>query len=154
MSEATLRLELPLSSDEQRMLRAVVGSMIPANSEYDVPGADDERIFAEVLVVANAEASRVRQGLAQLDELAGGAFAEQDLTARTAAAERLHECAPAVFMLLVGIAVRCYYRDDRVMESLGMERRPPFPLGFELEQGDWSLLDAVRERGPIYRKVP
>ena len=34
----------------------------------------------------------------------------------------------------------CYYRDDRVMVSLGLEARPPFPKGHVLEQGDWSLL--------------
>ena len=38
----------------------------------------------------------------------------------------------------------CYYRDDRVMVSLGLEARPPFPKGHVLEQGDWSLLDPVR----------
>jgi hypothetical protein len=43
----------------------------------------------------------------------------------------------------------CYYRDDRVMVSLGLEARPPFPKGYVLEQGDWSLLDPVRARKPF-----
>ncbi|MGH7054344.1 MAG: hypothetical protein ACREFK_16060 [Stellaceae bacterium] len=30
------------------------------------------------------------------------------------------------------------------MRSLGMEPRPPYPKGFEVESGDWSLLDPVR----------
>jgi hypothetical protein len=47
--------------------------------------------------------------------------------------------------------VQCYYRDARVMESLGMEARPPFPKGYELEQGEWSLLDPVRDRGKMWR---
>jgi len=34
---------------------------------------------------------------------------------------------------------------------LGMEARPPFPHGYTLEQGDWSLLDAVRKRLPFWR---
>jgi hypothetical protein len=41
--------------------------------------------------------------------------------------------------------------DDRVMRSLGMEPRPPFPEGFEMGQGDWSLLDPVRARAKLYR---
>jgi hypothetical protein len=49
--------------------------------------------------------------------------------------------------------VQCYYRDDRVMRSLGMEVRPPFPQGFEVERGDWSLLDPVRSRPPLYRRA-
>ena len=47
--------------------------------------------------------------------------------------------------------VQCYYRDDRVMKAIGMERRPPFPLGFQVETGDLSLLEPVRARGKKYR---
>ena len=56
--------------------------------------------------------------------------------------------------LLVTIAVQCYYRDDRVVLALGMEARPPYPEGFEVEEGDWSLLDPVRQRPKFYRAVP
>jgi hypothetical protein len=38
-----------------------------------------------------------------------------------------------------------------VLRSLGMEPRPPFPKGHTLEQGDWSLLDAVRNRPRLWR---
>ena len=44
-----------------------------------------------------------------------------------------------------------YYRDDRVLLALGLEARAPFPKGYTLEQGDWSLLDAVRHRAPFWR---
>jgi hypothetical protein len=39
------------------------------------------------------------------------------------------------------------------MQSLGLEPRPPFPKGHVVEQGDWSLLDPVRARPPMYRGV-
>ena len=48
------------------------------------------------------------------------------------------------------IVLLCYYRDDRVMLSLGMEPRPQFPKGHVVEQGDWSLLDQVRARAPFW----
>ena len=51
--------------------------------------------------------------------------------------------------LTTRIVLQCYYRDDRVMISLGMEPRAPFPKGHELPQGDWFLLDPVRARGKI-----
>ena len=54
---------------------------------------------------------------------------------------------------LVRVVLLCYYRDDRVMRSLGQETRAPFPLGHVVEQGDWSLLDPVRARPPMYRVV-
>jgi hypothetical protein len=37
------------------------------------------------------------------------------------------------------------------MRSLDMEVRPPFPQGFAVEQGNWSLLDPVRKRPKLYR---
>jgi len=51
------------------------------------------------------------------------------------------------------VTAQCYYRDDRVMLSIGMEPRPPHPLGYVVEQGDWSLLDPVRGRDDLYRKT-
>ena len=57
-------------------------------------------------------------------------------------------------MTALGRAVlQCYYRDDRVMRALGIEPRAPFPKGRVLEQGDWSLLDAVRGRPRMWRDV-
>ena len=61
---------------------------------------------------------------------------------------------PDLVMLLTTLIARCYYRDDRVMRSINMEPRAPFPGGFEVEQGDWSLLDPVRERPAFYRRAP
>jgi len=40
------------------------------------------------------------------------------------------------------------------MRSLDQEPRSPFPKGHVVQQGDWSLLDPVKRRAPIYRKVP
>ena len=54
---------------------------------------------------------------------------------------------------LTRIILQCYYRDDRVMRSLGMEPRPPYPKGFEVEQGDWSLLETVRSRPRMWRDI-
>jgi hypothetical protein len=39
------------------------------------------------------------------------------------------------------------------MRSPGQEPRPPFPEGHVIEQGDWSLLDPVRERVPMWWRL-
>ena len=49
------------------------------------------------------------------------------------------------------VILGAYYRDDRVLLALRQEARAPFPQGYTLEQGDWSLLDAVRHRPPLWR---
>jgi hypothetical protein len=41
-----------------------------------------------------------------------------------------------------------------VLRSLGLELRAPFPQGYALEQGDWSLLDPVKARPATLRRAP
>ena len=45
-----------------------------------------------------------------------------------------------------------YYSNDRVLEGLGLEPRPPHPGGYAMEPNDLTLLDDVRRRPKLYRK--
>jgi hypothetical protein len=146
--------DLVLTTNETRSLRCVAGMMIPASAAYGVPGADDDTIFADVLNSIGLDAAPVKQALQHLDALADGVFADLDPARRQSVAAALREAGGAPLMALIRVVAQCYYRDDRVMRSLGMEVRPPFPKGFEVEQGDWSLLDPVRARDAFYRRVP
>ena len=47
--------------------------------------------------------------------------------------------------------VQCYYQHDDVLKAIGLEARPPFPKGYEVEEGDVLLLEPVYYRGKIYR---
>lgn len=143
-----------LSAAESRALRRVAAMMIPASAEFGVPGADDDAIFADIVASLGTDAPVVRQAIAALDARAGGAFADAPDAAAHAAALGLREPRSPLIAMLELVVSRCYYRDDRVMRSIGMEPRPPFPRGFEVEQGDWSLLDPVRARGRIWRDAP
>jgi len=155
MNDATSSNTAPaLSAEEVCALRAVAGLMIPASAEYQVPGADDDLIFPEIVSTLGAETDVVRRALQCLEALSGGAFADLAADAKNVAVSEFTAGNPLLSWMLVMVVVRCYYRDDRVMRSLDMEVRPPFPVGFEVEQGDWSLLDPVRARGKIYRDAP
>ena len=46
---------------------------------------------------------------------------------------------------------RTYYQHDDVLKAIGLEAPPPFPKGYELEEGDILLLEPVYYRGKIYR---
>lgn len=142
-----------LSDTELRSLRIVVGAMIPASTEYEVPGADDDLIFADIAASIGRDEAAVRTALAELDRLAGGSLADASQAVQDEAFARLRARHASLVPALVALTARCYYRDDRVMRAIGMEVRPPFPKGFTVEQGDWSLLDPVRARGPIWRKA-
>jgi hypothetical protein len=143
-----------LTADQCRSLRCLADMMIPASAEYGVPSAGDDAIFADILQSFGRDTEHVLAVLRTLDEIAGGVFADLEPSQREVAAARLRESGGQSLMYLSRIILQCYYRDDRVMRSLGLEPRPPFPKGFEVEQGDWSLLDPVRARPKLYREVP
>jgi hypothetical protein len=142
-----------LSSEQTRDLRTLAGMIIPASAVYDVPGADDEKIFKDILRSFERDRDDIGRALAHLATLSGGAFADLELQRRTEVAARFRESGGAPLAALVRVVLLCYYRDDRVMRSLGQEPRSPFPKGHVVEQGDWSLLDPVRARPKMYRRV-
>jgi hypothetical protein len=132
-------------------LRCLAGMIIPPSAKYGVPGADDDTIFSDI--VNSIGRDHVRTALTTLRTLSGGPVAVLDAARRGEVAAKLRAEGGAPVGVLTRIVLLCYYRDDRVMASLGLEARPPFPKGHVLEQGDWSLLDAVRARKPFWRPV-
>jgi hypothetical protein len=88
----------------------------------------------------------VSAALDHLARLAGMPLAGLDAARREAVAREFRTSGGPAAATLVRVVLQCYYRDDRVLRSLGLELRPPFPKGYELEQGDWSLLDPVKAR--------
>ena len=138
---------------ELRDLRRLAGFMVPPDADYGVPGADDAAIFADIVRSLGRDRGAVRKALALLRELSGGAFAKLSAVQAEAATMALLGREGPVTAALSRAVLQCYYRDDRVIGSLGLERRPPFPKGHVLEQGEWSLLDAVRGRARMWRDV-
>ena len=142
-----------LTAEQVRDLRALAGKIIPPSAAYGVPGADDEKIFGDILRSLERDHGDVCRALAHLAALAGGAFADLEPERRAEVAATFRETGGAPLAALVRVVLLCYYRDNRVMRSLGQEPRPPFPKGHVVEQGDWALLDPVRKRPPMYRVV-
>jgi hypothetical protein len=142
-----------LTDAELRDLRALAGLMIPASTRYGVPGADDEPIFTDIVKSLERDTADARTALKQLATLSGGAFADLTKERRAEVAARFRQEGGAPLFSLNRVVLLCYYRDDRVMRSLGQEPRSPFPKGHVVDQGDWSLLDSVRKRPPMWRRV-
>jgi hypothetical protein len=147
-------IERPLTPAQRDDLRTVAAMMIPASSEYKVPGADDAKIQADILATLGRDTKRVVEALNHLARLAGRPLADLDQARREAVAKEFRSSGGAAAATLTRVVLQCYYRDDRVVHSLGLELRPPFPKGYPLEQGDWSLLDPVKARPPMWRRAP
>lgn len=153
----TIATDSPFSDDERRTLLALVGAVIPASADHDMPGADDPDIAADILATARPYHATIAKALKQIVSIAaqryGPSYADLDAAIRAKIAGEVSHSRFAGAGTLVTITAQCYYRDDRVMRSLGMEPRAPYPDGFDIPHGDWSLLDPVRQRGKIYKEV-
>lgn len=139
--------EAGLSPAQLRALHRIAGIMIPEDAAYGVPAANDALIFADIVRSLGRDRDHV---IAALDALGSGFNDLDDEAAEHVAMRVLAGTSPSV--AAIGRAIlQCYYRDDRVLLSVGHEARAPFPKGNVVEQGDWSLLDAVRGRQPFWR---
>jgi hypothetical protein len=147
MSEPTL------TQRQRDDLRTVAGMIIPASDGYKVPGADDAAVQADILRTIGRDAAPVIAALDHLARLAGKPLADLDATRRDEIAGEFRATGGGAAATLVRVVLQCYYRDDRVLRSLGLELRPPFPQGYALEQGDWSVLDPVKARPPSLRRA-
>ena len=134
-------------------LRAIAGMIIPASDEYKVPGADDATVQADILKTLGRDTVPVAAALDHLAGLAGKPLADLDSARRDEVAREFRTSGGAASATLVRVVLQCYYRDDRVLRSLGLELRAPFPQGYTLEQGDWSLLDTVKARPSTLRRA-
>jgi hypothetical protein len=145
---------ITLTPAQQDDLRTIAGMIIPPSDEYKVPGADDPSIQADIMTTLGRETELVRQALDRLARLAGKPLADLDTARRDAVAKEFRATGGAAAATLIRVVLQCYYRDDRVLRSLGLELRAPFPKGYTLEQGDWSLLDPVKARPASLRGAP
>jgi hypothetical protein len=134
-----------LSREEIGLLRRVAGLMIPQSEAFGVPGADDPLIFADLLASLGRDLPAIREALSLIKQ------AQQSDAAAMAA--MLTSTRPDLCASLVSVVTRCYYRDNRVMKSIGMAVRAPYPEGFSIEPNDLTLLDPVKARGRRYRLV-
>ncbi|MBT4493845.1 MAG: hypothetical protein HOC70_11430 [Gammaproteobacteria bacterium] len=126
--------EIPFSPDQRQRLQELSDLMIPASEP--MPGAGDSEIFAGTLETLARHQELVVQTLDRLESL-----------------EDIQSVAPDFAQVFQTAVATSYYRDDRVLEGLGLPVRAPYPEGHEVDKTDWSLLDPVRKREPFYRNV-
>ena len=139
-------VEKALTSAQRDDLRVISGMMIPESSEYKVPGADDAAIQGDILATLGRDTKMVSAALDHIARLAGKSLASLDDAKRWALVTEFRASGGAPAATLARVILQCYYRDDRVLRSLGLELRAPFPRGHVLPDGDWSLLDPVKAR--------
>ena len=134
----------PFSPEQRRQLAWLADQMIPATDE--LPGAGSDAVQAEILPALARHAVLIAEALAGLGEIA-------DENQATGQLDQFRAEHPAFIQVFQQAVIASYYRQDAVLESLGLPARAPFPEGNEVTSTDWSLLDPVRSRQPFYRQV-
>ena len=147
-------IEKSLTPAQRDDLRVISGMMIPESSEYKVSGADDAAIQGDIFATLGRDTRMVAAALDHIASLAGGPLATLDAARRDAVVQEFRASGGAPAATLARVILQCYYRDDRVLRSLGLELRAPFPKGHVLPEGDWSLLDPVKARPHKLRRAP
>ena len=144
-----------LTNKQIKIFRLLARGMIPASTEYGLPGGDDQKIFDNILVAAQVDLQLLEKGLSELDDLSRAHHKKEFLSLDDQMRSNIISsflASSAIYVdVISNLILQCYYRDDRVMNSLGMELRSPFPSGYEVAQSDWSLLEPVRKKDKIYR---
>ena len=139
-------------------LAAVLDEIIPPSSDGRFPGAGElglARHVQDALERSPGQWQAIGRALTDLDELAQARGADDFAAlARRDRLEVLKELEAKHAGFLPGLIFHTYtgyYLNSRVIEALGLQARPPHPEGYEMEPNDFTLLDGVRERPPLYR---
>jgi hypothetical protein len=145
--------------DSQReLLRAILNRLIPASGSF--PGAGDLGItnYLDKVIARSAELRRLfTQGLAQIEissrPPSGQGFADLSDQQQDTVLRHVEATNADFFSTLVTHTYSGYYSHPVIIGLLGLEVRPPQPQGYQLEPLDLSLLNAIKQRGPLYRQV-
>ena len=148
------------SGDELRTLTCVLDLLIPPSGDGRMPGAGEVGIGARIDQLTQRDPGLravVAAGVAALDAHARAAgasvFAALAGDARLAALHEVAAAQPGFVPSLIFHTYAGYYQEGRVLQGLGLEARPPFPAGHQLDPFDAALLDPVRRRAKLYRDV-
>lgn len=142
------------SENERRLLASVLDEIIPPSDDGTLPGAGQVGVagYIEGALRTTPELrSMIGQGLADLEDLArsrhGRSFAGLPRPDKLQLLSEQGFVTALTLHTYVG-----YYQNGRVVETLGLEARPPHPRGYVMEPNDLTLLDRVRRRAKLYRE--
>jgi len=147
----------PFSEAERAALDVLMDLLIPASADGRMPAARSLRLYDNIATMRSRERTILGEGLAELDRRAladhGVSFAQLDQTRAKALVDAMRGEGSVFVQTFVAQTVGRYVSQPSVMPLLGLEVRPLWPQGNVVAEGDWSLLEVVREREKFYRKV-
>ena len=149
------------SDREKVLLNAILGQIIPANTERGIPSAASLGLADHLAMVATEDpalAIRFREGLASADALAGAIgepFEALDSDHQVTVLRQLEQSEPAFFELLLRHTYMGYYSRPDIRSLFGPSSNPVHPDGYDVSRESPELMaeltEPVRRRGSLYR---
>lgn len=140
----------PLTSGQRASLEIVLNMIVPPSADGRMPGAAEVGVPAYLYAEAPDALPALCRELEKLDrrsrERFARSFVELETHEHKSLIEEMRAQEPSFMSRLAMETLACYYQHDRVLEGLGMQARPPYPKGYQVVQGDLSLLEPVRAR--------
>ena len=150
MNTEILASDQVFNESERHIIAAIAEATIGKDESRHLPGASDPQVLAIILDKASQFEARLKEGIEVIrSEMELLDVASEEILEKIGGSPRLRSFS----RILLIVIMQSYYQDPRVLDSLGLVSRPPFPLGHEVPAGDWSLLDPVKKRDPFYRQV-
>ena len=145
-------------SDTQRELAGLVLDRIVPPTDR-MPGGGEIAIgFLDAFVASSPQRKRLfNGGFTDIESVASARYSA-DFGAlngeqRDEVLRKVEANHPAFFDQLVRQTYNGYYTNPRVVQLIGLENRPPQPMGYRLEVGDLTPTETVKRRGIAYREV-
>ena len=143
---------MQVSDREARQdLRAIAAVIIPASAEFDVPGADDPAIQADMVATLGRDTGLVREALDELARLAGLPLASLGPARREAVALELRAKGGAAVAALSRVVLNATIATTASF-ALSDWSRPALPEGSCT--GGWRLVAPRRRPGPFAHVAP
>jgi hypothetical protein len=134
---------------------AIIDTMLPGDASMGMPPA------SEAGVASYFAQNRLEQLVADFTQLlenvalakCGQTFLNLDPAARLQSINACKVPNVRLFSAFLTQVLRAYYTAPSVLRLIDAGSVPPFPTGNDLAQDDWSTLEAVFERGQVYREA-
>ena len=147
---------MSFSEEQMALVAKVLDQVVPARDGF--PGAGELGVAQHVGSVAASEpdlGQRLQDGLTAIESASrrtySVAFADLADDQKVQLLRTVEAESPQFFAMLVRHTYAGYYSNSKIIELMGLEARPPQPLGFDLDPFDPSMVEKVSERGKIWR---
>ncbi len=132
------------------LLEVILDTLIPPSADGTMPGAGSLGLATTVAGQLDEDDEALRAGF---EAARACDLASLDLAERCAALEQVERDHPTFIPTLYVPACTAYYQHPAVQAGLGLDPGPPYPKGYELEPGDLTALERVKQRGKLYREA-